>query len=143
MIRIKHILQYMPIYILSSMNLPKGTLTLIEKYFANFFWGSSGDKKNFHLRSWKKLCYPKKEGGIGIRSMIEISDALAMKRWWRIRTIPSLWSQFLKAKYRSRCHPVGRKNASNISHIWRHVLHIRNKIEVNMLWRIHNRDCSF
>lgn len=45
---IKNVLQSLPINTLFAMSPPKGTFNLIEKYFANFFWGLSGEKKNFH-----------------------------------------------------------------------------------------------
>ena len=34
---IKHVLQSIPIYTLSALNPPKGTICLIEMHFANFF----------------------------------------------------------------------------------------------------------
>lgn len=72
----------MPTYILSAMNPPKGTFYQMEKYFANFLWGSSEGKNKYHWVSWSKLCLPKDEGGLGIRSMEYISDTLSIKRWW-------------------------------------------------------------
>ncbi|XP_075098919.1 uncharacterized protein LOC142175818 [Nicotiana tabacum] len=45
MVLIKYVLQSMHIYTLFAMSPPKETLTLLEKYFANFFWGDSGDEE--------------------------------------------------------------------------------------------------
>ncbi|XP_070023386.1 uncharacterized protein [Nicotiana sylvestris] len=81
MVLIKSALQSLPIYTLSAMSPPKGTLNLIEKHLARFFWGTSADKKKYHWSAWRNLCLPKEEGGIGIRSLEDISNTLSMKRW--------------------------------------------------------------
>ncbi|KAK4709985.1 hypothetical protein R3W88_004498 [Solanum pinnatisectum] len=98
-ILIKSVLQSLPLYTLSPLTPPKGTLALIEKHLANFFWGNSQDHKNYHWSSWANLCVPCDEGGIGIRSMEDFSNIFAMKRWWRLRTSDSLWVAFVKQKY--------------------------------------------
>lgn len=46
MVLIKRVVQSMPTYTLSAMNPPKGTLTLIEKYFEIFLWGRKEGKDN-------------------------------------------------------------------------------------------------
>lgn len=53
---------------------------------------------------------PKTEGGAGIRSVEDIANTLAMKRWWRFRTQHSLLANFLKAKYCSRSYPEKKKS---------------------------------
>ncbi|KAG5595312.1 hypothetical protein H5410_036544 [Solanum commersonii] len=42
---------------------------------------------------------PKCEGGLGFRSMLDISQEMYAKLWWRFRTQNSLWSNFLWNKY--------------------------------------------
>ncbi|XP_019233205.1 PREDICTED: uncharacterized protein LOC109213823 [Nicotiana attenuata] len=96
---IKNVLQSLPLYTLSAMSPPKATLNLIEKHFSRFLWGSSGDKNKFHWSSWKNLCVPKEEGGIGIRRMEDINEICSIKRWWRFRTCPYLWVEYLRARY--------------------------------------------
>lgn len=105
---IKHVLQSIPIYTLSALNPPKGTICLIEMHFANFLWGTSDGKNKYHWSKWENLCFPKDEGGVGIRSMHDISNSLILKRWWRFRTQPSLWADFLMKKYCKRSHPVSK-----------------------------------
>ncbi|XP_070040914.1 uncharacterized protein [Nicotiana tomentosiformis] len=65
-----------------AMNPSKEIFYLMEKYFANFLWGSSEGKNKYKGVSWSKLCLPKDEGGVGIRIMEDISDTLSSKRWW-------------------------------------------------------------
>lgn len=83
---VKHVLQAIPTYTLAAMNPPKAIYRILEKYFANFFWGSANDKTKYHWSSWSNLCYPKEEGDIGIRSLEDIGGTFAIKRWWNFRT---------------------------------------------------------
>ncbi|XP_075108949.1 uncharacterized protein LOC142180776 [Nicotiana tabacum] len=106
---IKSVLQPLPTYTLTALNPPKGTLNLIEKHMDRFLWGTTGKKNNYHCSSWKILCFPKEEGDIEIKSLEDISATLTIKRWWRFRTIPLLWADFLRAKYCPRTHPVKKK----------------------------------
>ncbi|XP_070049838.1 uncharacterized protein [Nicotiana tomentosiformis] len=75
--------------------------------------------------------------------MEEISDTLTMKRWWRFRTQPSLWSSFLQAMSCSRKHHVARKNYANTSHEWKNLMRINKKAKPNMIWKLQAATCSF
>lgn len=143
MILIKHVLQSLPTYILSAMNPPKGITKLMEKHFANFFWGTNEGKNKYHWSSWNNLCLPKDEGGAGVRKMEDIIDTLNIKRWWRFRTHPSLWANLLKNKYCKRAHPVNKKSNPSNSHIWRNMLKIRDKAEENIRWEIQKGNYTF
>lgn len=81
----------------------------MENIFANFLWGSYEGKNKCHWVAWKKLCYPTERGGIGIKSIQDISDSLGAKLWWHYRTERFLWADILNAKYASTIHPVARK----------------------------------
>ncbi|XP_019263971.1 PREDICTED: uncharacterized protein LOC109241667 [Nicotiana attenuata] len=89
------------------------------------------------------LNLPKDEGGIGIKSLEAISNTLTIKRWWRFRIKPSLWLDFLKAKYCPRSHPVKKKWISGNSQAWKHLLLARDKAEGNISWQINSGDCNF
>lgn len=106
MILIKSVLQSLPMYTLTSLTPRKGIIKLIEKHFARFFWGSTTNKDKYHWSSWRNICYPKEEGGLGVRSMKSICETLDIKKWWRFRTHDSLWAKYTKAKYCVTAHPV-------------------------------------
>ncbi|KAG5605762.1 hypothetical protein H5410_027254 [Solanum commersonii] len=45
-ILITHVLQSMPLYLLSSINLTKGVINLLHRIFAKFFWsGNRGERR--------------------------------------------------------------------------------------------------
>ncbi|XP_060217818.1 uncharacterized protein LOC132645067 isoform X2 [Lycium barbarum] len=78
---IRHVLQSQPIYLLSALEPPKTVLLQLESYFANFFWGSVEGKNKYHWSFWDNMSFPKEEGGLGFRSIFDVSKSLTMKRW--------------------------------------------------------------
>lgn len=63
--------------------------------------------KNKHWVSWKGMCFPKEEGGVGFRSLHDMSEDLFTKLWWIFRTSrSSLWSFLIWSKYCKKKHPL-------------------------------------
>ncbi|XP_060182221.1 uncharacterized protein LOC132611876 [Lycium barbarum] len=78
---IKSVLQSILVYPLSAMVPPKCVIKELHKLFNRFFWQTKEDGKCKHWSKWNKLCYPKVEGGLGFRSLNDISRALFSKLW--------------------------------------------------------------
>ncbi|XP_060210336.1 uncharacterized protein LOC132637234 [Lycium barbarum] len=76
------------------------------------------------------------EGGIGVRSLQEITESFSAKLWWTFRTAESLWTKFMKAKYSMRIHPMARKWNYTHSHTWRRLMKIRDKVDHLIHWKI-------
>lgn len=129
MVLIKSVFQSLPTYTLTTLNPPKNTMLLIEKHIIRFFWGSTFEQSKYHWSSWKNLYFSKEEGGVGIRSLQDISNTLAIKRWWHFRTKYSLWANFLKAKYCSKKHTVQEKWSKGNSQGWKNLIWVRDKAE--------------
>ncbi|XP_075095079.1 uncharacterized protein LOC142173397 [Nicotiana tabacum] len=96
---ISSVLQSMPVHMLSVLDPPKNILEHLHKTFARFFWSTKEERRSRHWASWQKFCLPKEEGGLGFRSLHDVSRALFAKLWWRFRTTKSLWSNFMWNKY--------------------------------------------
>lgn len=68
------------------------------------FWWQGVQKhsatKPLHLRSWKDICTPKKEGGLGIRNIEWVNRSMLISTAWRISSNPdSHLASILRAKY--------------------------------------------
>lgn len=83
---IKHVLQSIPIHILSACIPPKTIIKQFVHLFADFFWGWKDNRKKYHWASWKELCFPITEGGVGVRHDADTCKALQMKHWWIFRS---------------------------------------------------------
>lgn len=69
----------------------------------NFLWGGHEDKRKCHLVSWKQVCLPTCDGGLGIWTIKEVNDALLSKWLWRLGTEGDfLWKMILIHKYSVR-----------------------------------------
>lgn len=102
---IAHVLQSIPIYILSAMNPPVRVINHLHRIFAKFLWANTIGAKNKHWVAWDKMCYPIKEGGLGWRSLHDVSKALFAKLCWNFRTSTnSIWAAYMWNKYCKKYH---------------------------------------
>lgn len=130
---IAHVIQSIPIHLLSTMNPPKYVINKLHKKFAQFFWSSSIGGNNRHWASRNTLCMPCEEGRISFRSLHDVSKDLFYKLWWNFRTKPSLWSAFMSQKYCEKLNVVI-VPWRRWSHAWRKMLECMDLIEHQIMW---------
>ncbi|XP_070047234.1 uncharacterized protein [Nicotiana tomentosiformis] len=80
---ISSVLQSMPTHILLVLDPPNNVLEHLHKTFARFIWSNKKEGRNMHWTKWQNLCILKEEGGVGFRSLEDVSKALFAKLWWR------------------------------------------------------------
>ena len=98
-ILVKVVALAMPIYSMNIFRLPRAICEEIHGIRAKFWWGL-GEKKGIHWYAWKRVCLPKKEGGLGFRDLERFNQDLLDKQVWRIMQNPNfLMSRILKARY--------------------------------------------
>nr|XP_016450378.1 PREDICTED: uncharacterized protein LOC107775192 [Nicotiana tabacum] len=131
---IANVMQSIPIHMLSAVNPPIYVINKLHSIFAKFFWSSNVGGNSRHWSSWTNLCMPYEEGGIGFRSLHDVSKALFCKLWWNFRTKPSLWSAFISQKYCKKLNPVIVPWKRG-SHVWRKMLECRDLIEHQIYWK--------
>ncbi|KAL0790255.1 hypothetical protein Bca101_006501 [Brassica carinata] len=84
--------------------LPKGCIAAIESLCARFFWSGNIEKKEKAKIAWDTVCLPKKEGGLGIRSIQVWNQVLGLKFIWLLLSrSPSLWSDWHTTEHLSTC----------------------------------------
>ncbi|XP_060211780.1 uncharacterized protein LOC132639344 [Lycium barbarum] len=130
---INSVLQSMPMYLLSAMEPTKYTVNELHKIFARFYWSNKEEGKSRHWSAWLKVCVPKQEGGLGFRSIFDVSKALFTKLWWRFRTVGTLWSIFMWNKHCKKHIPT-RVQWKGGSQLWKKMLEARDAIEKEIWW---------
>lgn len=102
-----------------------------------------GNKNKKYWIAWMDLCFPVEEGGAGFKSLTDTCSAFSAKMWWKFRTQKSLLKDFLEAKYYRRFHPAAKKRAPNLSHTWRRMMNIKDKVEPCISWSLGEGNLSF
>lgn len=74
----------------------------IEKLQWNFLWGRVGEKFDFHLVSWSKICTLISFGDLGIKNLLMFNRALLGNWLWSYAIERKvLWRSFMEFKYDS------------------------------------------
>ncbi|XP_042959541.1 uncharacterized protein LOC122294687 [Carya illinoinensis] len=142
MILMRHVLSSMPVYLLSAIHMPKLVIRKVHSLFANFFWGEQGGKSKRKWRSWRKLCAPEEEGGIGMRDVAEVQKSLFMKFGWNILTQKSLWANFFRAKYLKNGHIERRPESKLVSNFWKKVKEGIKEVLAKSSWKVREGNIS-
>ena len=78
--------------------LPKGVLQRINQICAGFLWHGKEKSAQGARVSWKAICFPKSEGGLGLKDTISWNKACILQNIWAIITkAGSLWIAWLQA----------------------------------------------
>ncbi|WZZ66780.1 hypothetical protein YC2023_078150 [Brassica napus] len=97
----KSVLASIPVHIMSSIALPVSILEQLDRIARSFIWGSGEGNRKQHMVAWERICKPKREGGLGLRSAKGMNIALLAKLGWRLlNTHDGLWVQILRKKFR-------------------------------------------
>lgn len=97
----KAVLASIPVHSMSTIILLASTLANLDKVSRSFLWRSNLEKRRQHLVSWSRVCLPKREGGLGIRSAKNMNKALIAKLGWRLlHYTKSLWARVVRCKYK-------------------------------------------
>lgn len=86
----KHVIQSLPIHLLSFVCAPQTMLKQISGLMDELFWGWMNNRKKYHWVSWKNLYFPYDEGGIGFRQLADVTTSFQYKQRWIFRTKKTL-----------------------------------------------------
>lgn len=117
---INSVLSSMHVYWSSVFILPNSITLEIEKILRGFLWCNGEMKKGKAKVAWDKLCVPKEEGGLGIKSLSTWNVVVMTSHIWSILTHKeSMWVKWVH-EYRLKGRSLWEVNISaNASWGWR------------------------
>ena len=81
-------------YWIQSFHFPVSIYNELDRLCANFLW-----KGQMHAWKWEYICWPKTEGGVGLRRIQDINQAARSKILWNFCTSNSIWANWMKDHY--------------------------------------------
>lgn len=116
---LKSVLSSIPVISLAVIKVPLMVIHHIEAHLANYLWDNVGEHRA-HWISWKSICRRLlSEGGLGVRSLQEVMEALHAKLAWSVLKGTSLWAHYARSKYLGQ---HGFVTTTVASHVWKAVM---------------------
>jgi Reverse transcriptase (RNA-dependent DNA polymerase)/zinc-binding in reverse transcriptase len=104
MVLTKTVLEMLPIYSMGAQMLPKTVLKKMESLMKRFFWGKLQQNRYLAFTAWDKVCMERDKGGLGLRKLETLNEAIVLKAFWVLATSTHIiWVQINKAKYQIGC----------------------------------------
>lgn len=136
-ILIKSVLQAKPVYPMSCFLIPKTVCDEINSLMSGFWWGQNDGKRKISWISWKRLCLPKKEGGMGFRDLRAFNTALLAKQPWKIFQNPqSLLARIYKGRYYNSSTFLQSTSSTSSSYGWKSIQEGKNLLQQGLVWQI-------
>lgn len=124
------------------MVIPKSVSRRIENQLKTFLWANQGQQR-LEWVSWKAVCAPPNECGLGIRSLSDTIHGCQGKLAWKVYSRSSLWARVLQQKYGM----VGRHGNVNLLHsasrLWKKLFPNFQKFQHVHLWKVGKGDIYF
>ncbi|GJV77011.1 hypothetical protein Tco_1508595 [Tanacetum coccineum] len=113
-----------------------GRLQLISSVL-RFLWCQRELTKGKAKISWKSVCKPKEQGGLGIKNLQLWNETLLIKQLWNvIAKKNTIWVKWVNSEI-LRGKSIWEVNANaNSSAGWKEMLRLRDKIRKHVLWKI-------
>jgi ribonuclease HI len=83
---------------MSIYSWPVSLLKDLERWIKNFIWSGDIDQRKLVTVSWKKVCRPYSQGGLGIRSLISLNEATNLKLCWDMLQSKEQWAVLLRSR---------------------------------------------
>ena len=80
--------------------LPSRICDDIDKFFKKILWKVDNTRSSRYNVAWKDVCMMKREGGLGIKSLHVMNEALMAKHLWNVLTDKdSIWVRWVKCQW--------------------------------------------
>ncbi|KAG6506034.1 hypothetical protein ZIOFF_031349 [Zingiber officinale] len=120
------VLQSLYVYMCSIFMLPKSIIQSIDRLCWDFLWHGNSNSKSRPV-AWHDVCLPKKEGGLGLKSLsIWNCAAVGKNIWFLLTSYKSLWAAWIRTNKLRTLSYWGIIKPPNVSWCWRKLLDLRS-----------------
>nr|KYP56435.1 Putative ribonuclease H protein At1g65750 family [Cajanus cajan] len=123
---------------MQTVHIPRSICDEVDKLCRSFLWGDSPTSRKIHAISWKTICMPKDQGGLGLRSMRTVNNSFMMKNGWSLITEPNkLWVKVIRSKYKCQEGAIPRvEKKANMSNLWQGICLNWIHVTPHVKWRV-------
>ena len=141
---LKTVIMGLVIFWISTFSLPKSCINKIESLCSKFLWSGSIDSRANAKVSWKTLCLPKAEGGIGLRSFKRWNTTLLLRFVWLLFSgSASLWVAWHRLhNCQSSYHFWSQPEVQSQTWNWRCLLRLRDLASNFLISQIKDRQST-
>ncbi|XP_026383729.1 uncharacterized protein LOC113279242 [Papaver somniferum] len=137
LVLIKAVLCSIQVYNMAIYKWPSSVIKACEKIIRNFLWSGDSEIRKYKVMSWRKVCTPYSEGGLGIQRLEVINKAFLMKMMWKIENSQEDWALFFKAKYKDKNNQWS--NQWKMSSVWSGLKWAWKSLQEDLIWSVGDR----
>lgn len=139
LVLIKATLASLPVYYMSTKKIPASVIQELTRIMRNFYWGKKDGGKYMAYISWVKICRPVDEGGLGVRDLSKLNDALLLKSLWAVAANHKApWIDIVRAKYIPRSLLWLSRRNYRYTGFWRVLMNMRECLLPKLRWKLGN-----
>jgi len=146
LVYINSVLASIPMYYMSTILFFEEFIDRINMIIRKFWWSrvkKDNSSTSFSFRSWKDICRPKAEGGLGIRDLQIVNRSLIVHAAWNIATGKNPYlTSILKSKYFANTSFWLASSTPIKSAFWSSILQVKKILVDNCIIQIHKGDSS-
>ncbi|WMV33863.1 hypothetical protein MTR67_027248 [Solanum verrucosum] len=110
--------------------LPQSVVKEVDKKCREYLWGSNEVKRKVSLVSWKKVCFPKRQGGLNIKGCGKWNVASVGKLLWQLAMRKeSLWMKWVHGIYIKADTVWSHRAPVDSSWYWRKINSLKDKMQ--------------
>lgn len=139
------VIQNIIAYWCAAFILPNKCIKDLEKLCRKFLWSGSADLPKQSKVSWRKVCLPKEEGGLGLKDLRTWNKIYGLKLIWNLFSKSgSLWVAWCRNhKLKRKCFWRLSSNSPG-SAMWKQLLKLRNTAKQFLSCKVGDgKNCSF
>lgn len=141
LVLIMSVLSSLAVYMMSAFTIPPPVAKRIERAMRGFLWGVKDGRNRTGLVAWHKICHTKQEGGLGIKVLSVMNDALLRKWLWRFSNEPeALWRRIIEGKHGCDSNGWDAKKTKQPygMGLWRVICNIIDKFKLGLEHKVGN-----